>query len=62
MDELLRPDEVARILRIGRTKVYEMVARREIPVVRIGRGIRIPRRALESWIDDQTEMPSDRAA
>ena len=31
MNELLRPDEVRAILRIGRSKVYEMIARGELP-------------------------------
>ncbi len=53
-DELLRPGEVQLILRIGRSKLYEMIAREEVPVVRIGRAVRIPRRDLERWIAERT--------
>jgi putative molybdopterin biosynthesis protein len=53
MDELLRPEDVQRILRIGRSKVYEMIARGELPVIRIGRVVRVPRRELEHWIEDR---------
>jgi excisionase family DNA binding protein len=53
-DELLRPDDVQLILRIGRSKVYEMIARGELPVVRIGRVVRVPRKELERWIEDRT--------
>jgi excisionase family DNA binding protein len=53
-DELLRPDEVQRILRVGRSKVYDMIAREELPVIRIGRAVRIPRGALERWIEERT--------
>ena len=52
--ELLRPGEVQMILRIGRSKLYEMIAREELPVVRIGRAVRIPRRELERWIAERT--------
>lgn len=52
-DELLRPEDVQRILRIGRSKVYEMIARSELPVIRIGRVVRVPRRELERWIEDR---------
>ncbi len=53
-DELLRPGEVQKVLRIGRSKLYEMIARQELPVVRIGRAVRIPRRELERWIAERT--------
>lgn len=52
-DEVLRPGDVQRILRIGRSKVYEMIARGELPVIRIGRVVRVPRRELERWIEDK---------
>lgn len=51
--EVLRPGDVQRILRIGRSKVYEMIARGELPVIRIGRVVRVPRRELERWIEDK---------
>jgi len=37
--------EVAKILRLGKMSVYEAVSRREIPCIRIGRRILIPRNA-----------------
>ena len=52
-DEVLRPEDVQRILRIGRSKVYQMIARGELPVIRIGRVVRVPRRELERWIEDK---------
>lgn len=48
--DLLRAEEVARALRIGRTKAYEMMAVGELPVVRLGRCVRVPRKSLEDWI------------
>jgi len=50
----LTVEEAARILRIGRTAAYEQTRRYEdtdgregIPVIRVGRLMRVPRAALE---------------
>lgn len=51
--ELLRVEEAAKVLGVGRTKVYELIGRGEMPVVRIGRCVRIPRQTLDQWIRDQ---------
>ena len=53
--QLLRAEEAAHMLGIGRTKIYEMIARGEIPALRIGRLVRVPRHALEEWISDRIE-------
>jgi excisionase family DNA binding protein len=53
--ELLRVEEVAWVLQIGRTKVYELIGAGELPVVRIGRSVRVPRHWLERWIGERTE-------
>jgi len=37
-------DEVAGMLRIGRNAAYELVARGEIPSVKVGRLVRVPAR------------------
>jgi excisionase family DNA binding protein len=52
---LLRPAEAARMLGLGRSKVYEMAATREIPAIRIGRAVRIPASALRQWVEEQQE-------
>jgi excisionase family DNA binding protein len=52
---LLRAEEVARLLGIGRSKTYELIARGELPSLRIGRLVRVPRHALDRWIADHTE-------
>ncbi len=56
LPDFLTVEEAARILRIGRTAAYEQTRRFEqtdgregIPVVRVGRLIRVPRAALERW-------------
>lgn len=53
--ELLRADEAARLLGVSRSKAYELMACRAIPIVRIGRSVRVPRTALLRWIEERTE-------
>ena len=50
---LLKPSEVTQILSIGRSLVYELIARKEIPSIRLGRCIRIPSESLQRWLKDQ---------
>lgn len=50
---LLTPIEVTQILGIGRSKVYELLACGELPSIRIGRCIRVPKSSLDDWIKDR---------
>lgn len=52
--ELLRIEEVQAVLGVGRSKVYDMIRRGELPTLRIGRLVRVPRWALEAWISERT--------
>jgi excisionase family DNA binding protein len=47
---LLRAIEVARLLGLSRSQIYLMMADRRLPSVRIGRAVRVPKRALAEWI------------
>ncbi|MCY4639491.1 MAG: helix-turn-helix domain-containing protein [Chloroflexi bacterium] len=51
---LLTVREAAAFLRISRNLAYELVARGEIPAVRLGRVIRVPRAALDRWLEAQS--------
>lgn len=53
---LLDSRDVARLLGIGVTKTSQMIATGELPVIRIGRCVRVPRSGLESWIANRTEI------
>jgi excisionase family DNA binding protein len=53
---LLRADEVAKILRIGRTRTFQLVGSGELPVIRIGRVVRVPKAGLDRWIDEHTTV------
>ena len=51
--EYLKVPEVARVLRIARSRAYELVADGEIPAVKIGRSVRVSRKELERWLEGQ---------
>ncbi|HKS69072.1 MAG TPA: helix-turn-helix domain-containing protein [Ktedonobacterales bacterium] len=50
---LLRPEEVAAILGLGRSTIYELLRAGELPTVHIGRATRIPARDLHRWIEQR---------
>jgi excisionase family DNA binding protein len=51
--EWLKVPEVAEVLRIARSRAYELVAEGEIPSVRIGRSLRVNRGELDRWLEEQ---------
>ena len=48
---LLKPEEAAEVLSIGRSKVYELMGSGELVSVRIGASRRIPADALFEFVD-----------
>jgi len=54
---LLRIAEAAELLGVGRSTVYQLVSANAVPVVRVGRLVRIPRDALLRWIKDHVHSP-----
>jgi excisionase family DNA binding protein len=61
-DLLLRIDEASRATRIGRSKLYELVAAGEIPSITIGKSRRIPAAALRQWVEDRIVESQSAAA
>jgi len=64
LPDFLTVEEAATILRIGRTAAYEQTRRYEetegeagIPVIRVGRLMRVPRVALERWLGGPLSTP-----
>ncbi len=55
--EFLKVQEVALLLRVPRSRAYELVGRNAIPgTVRIGRSLRVNRKVLEAWLDEQASL------
>ena len=53
---LLDSRGVARLLGIGRTKAFQLMSNGDLPVVRIGRCVRVSRVAIGEWIDGHVEQ------
>lgn len=53
--ELLRPADIASLLGITRGRVYQLIAAKELPAIRIGGALRIPRAAWEQWLACRSE-------
>ena len=51
--EWLTLREMQEMLSIGRTKAWQLVASGEVPAVKIGRSVRISRKELEGWLEEQ---------
>ena len=51
---LLTVRDVEAELQLGRTRTYELLRSGSLPVVRVGRALRVPREALRRWVDEQT--------
>ncbi|WP_232841813.1 helix-turn-helix domain-containing protein [Caldicellulosiruptor acetigenus] len=45
------PKELAKVLNISLTTVFKLIKQKEIPVIRIGRKVLIPKAKLKDWID-----------
>jgi excisionase family DNA binding protein len=51
---LLRGAEVARVLSVSRSRAYQMMSDGTLPVLRMGRAVRVPKRALTKWVEANT--------
>ncbi|WP_239566769.1 helix-turn-helix domain-containing protein [Lentzea nigeriaca] len=45
-----RVEEVARALRVGRTKVFDLIRAGELPSVKIGGSRRVPAQSVEEYL------------
>ena len=51
----LNAREAAEVLRISKSKVYELAQSESFPAIRIGKRVVIPRDKLIQWMNDQAE-------
>jgi len=54
---LLRPEDVARLLRIGRTKVYDLMREGSLRSVQLGRCRRVTPAAVAEFVDGLDRNP-----
>ena len=55
LDPIMTVGEMAEYLKISRSKAYAMVARKEIPHIRIGKNVRIRLSDFLKWLEAQVE-------
>jgi excisionase family DNA binding protein len=53
--ELLKPADVAPALGVTPRRIYQLIAKRELPAIRVGGAIRLPRAAWEVWLRTRSE-------
>ncbi|HEU5103498.1 MAG TPA: helix-turn-helix domain-containing protein [Roseiflexaceae bacterium] len=58
-DELLTPEEVAQRLKVGRTKVYELMDRGDLASIKIDRCRRVPESSVDAFIARKLKESSD---
>jgi excisionase family DNA binding protein len=51
---LLRVEDVARLLHVSKPHAYNMIARGQVPSVRLGASVRVRRDQLLAWLDEIT--------
>ena len=51
----LKAHEAAAVLRISKSKVYELAQSESFPAIRIGKRVVIPRDKLIQWMNNQAE-------
>ena len=54
-------EEAARVLRIGRSQAYAAARSGELPTIRIGRSLRVPRHRLEQLLGEDPQNSDDPA-
>lgn len=57
---LLKVDDIMARLKVSRPQAYAMMADGTLPVVRIGRLVRVPAEELDRWIEAKVEREVER--
>lgn len=53
---LLDMEQAMVVLALGKSKIYELVETEGLPMLRLGKSIRFPYKALEQWIDERMQQ------
>jgi len=61
-EDVLRPEDLQKILHIGRSTIYKYLADGEIKSIRIGNQYRIPKMYLYDFLYPAGEYPSGKGA
>ena len=55
LKRLLNTKEAAEYLAMTKAALYQLVHRKKVPVVRLGRALRFDIQALDAWIEERRE-------
>jgi excisionase family DNA binding protein len=55
---LYRVEDAARVLGIGRSKTYQLIASGALPSITVGKSRRIPAESLRRWVSDRLAAAS----
>ena len=47
--------QASRVLSLGKSKIYELMACEGLPYAKLGKSLRFPYRALQQWVENRTE-------
>lgn len=51
VNDLITVPEMAKLLKISRSKAYSLIKQVNFPIIRIGKCIRVSRNSLEQWLN-----------
>ena len=55
-EQLLNPGDIAEILHVSKASAYLLLKRGTIPIVRIGKMVRVKRKDLDRYIYEKTSL------
>ena len=58
---LFRVEEAARMLGVSRATLYKLIDAEDLPTVRFGKSVRVPRKALEEWVIEKVKQENKNA-
>jgi excisionase family DNA binding protein len=56
MKSILTVEDIAHILKIGKSKAYNLLKSEGFPVIKIGRQLRVSSTAFQDWINKQCSL------
>ena len=60
-NDYLTPQELMSKLKLGRTKIYEMLQEPDFPVYKIGQQYRIPKDEFDTWLEKKCRINNQEA-
>jgi len=60
MDKLLTIDELAKVLSVKKSTIYQWVHMRLIPYIKVGRFVRFKEKDIQRWLQSKEVKPASR--